>query len=83
VKPVEVLTRQEQVVLSLVAQGWRSAEIARELSVSRRTVENHLNNIYSKLGASSRTEAVFYAMRSDLLRLDMIKNAHDIRNRDA
>ena len=51
------LTRQEKIVLTLVAQGWRTAKIAQELFVSPRTVETHLSHIFEKLDVSSRTEA--------------------------
>jgi DNA-binding NarL/FixJ family response regulator len=60
------LTKQEKVVLSLVARGWRTAKIAQELYLSPRTVETHLRHIYSKLDVSSRTEAAVYAFRASL-----------------
>jgi DNA-binding CsgD family transcriptional regulator len=60
------LTKQEQVVLSLVARGWRTIKIARELYLSPRTVETHLAHIYTKLDVSSRTEAAVYAVRANL-----------------
>ncbi len=76
-KHIDALTQQEQVVLSLVAKGWRSAKIARELFISPRTVENHLYHIFDKLGVSSRTEAVFFALRSGLLTAEISINPHD------
>src|SRR5690348_5867192 len=60
------LTKQEKVVLSLVARGWRTSKIAEELYLSPRTVETHLAHIYSKLDVSSRTEATVYAFRTNL-----------------
>ena len=54
------LTKQERMILALVAQGWRNSKIATELVISRRTVETHLRHIFSKLGVSSRTEAALY-----------------------
>jgi DNA-binding NarL/FixJ family response regulator len=65
-KPISQLTEQERVVLVLVALGRRNARIADELSISIRTVENHLYHIFHKLGVSSRIEAVLYALRNDL-----------------
>jgi DNA-binding NarL/FixJ family response regulator len=41
-RPVSELTEQEYVVLSHIARGQRNAKIAHELSISTRTVENHL-----------------------------------------
>ena len=66
-KPISQLTEQERVVLSLVALGQRNARIADELSISIRTVENHLYHIFHKLGVSSRIEAALYAMRNDFV----------------
>ena len=60
------LTKQEKVVLSLVARGWRTNKIAQELFLSPRTVETHLAHIFTKLEVSSRTEAAMYALRADL-----------------
>ncbi len=62
----EELTKQEKVVLLLVARGWRTTKIAEELYLSPRTVETHLAHIYSKLDVSSRTEAAVYAFRANL-----------------
>ena len=60
------LTTQERRVLALVAGGRRNAKIAHELSISTRTVENHLYHIFDKLGVASRTEAVLYALQIGL-----------------
>ena len=64
-KPISQLTEQERAVLALLAIGQRNARIADELSISIRTVENHLYHIFHKLGVSSRTEAALYALRND------------------
>jgi NarL family two-component system response regulator LiaR len=56
------LTRQEHRILELVARGWQNARIAEELFISTRTVETHLYHIFSKLGVSSRTEAMLYSL---------------------
>ena len=61
------LTIQERRVLALVATGRRNARIARELSISIRTVENHLYHIFDKLGVSSRTEAAVHAFQAGLI----------------
>ncbi|AQZ63391.1 unnamed protein product [[Actinomadura] parvosata subsp. kistnae] len=51
------LTSREHDVLWLVAHGHTSAQAAQVLRISARTVEKHLEHIYAKLGAASRTEA--------------------------
>jgi DNA-binding NarL/FixJ family response regulator len=57
------LTDREMEVLRLAAQGLTNYNIAQSLYISVRTVEAHLTHIYSKLGVSSRTEAVVRAMQ--------------------
>ena len=52
----EGLTRREREVAGLAAAGASSREIAAKLYLSVRTVDNHLQNIYSKLGVTSREE---------------------------
>ncbi len=52
------LTRREEEILRLVQRGRTNREIARETGLEEKTVKNHLNNIYSKLGLASRTEAM-------------------------
>lgn len=59
--PVE-LTGREMEVLRRLAGGLSNKEIAQALSVSPRTVNFHLDNVYTKLGVHSRTEAVVYAL---------------------
>jgi DNA-binding CsgD family transcriptional regulator len=53
-----VLTPREQEVLSWVSRGKTNAEIARQIWVSPGTVRKHLENVYAKLGVSTRTAAV-------------------------
>ena len=55
------LSPREQEILRFVRKGRTSAEIADILTVSRRTVEKHLENIYCKLGVENRTAAVTVA----------------------
>ncbi len=50
------LTRQEVEVLKLATVGYRNTEIAKRLSLARRTVEFHLSSIYRKLGVASRRD---------------------------
>ena len=57
-----LLTRREQEILPLVAQGFTNKEISSRLSVSEHTVKNHLFRIYEKLGISSRVELILYAV---------------------
>jgi len=61
--PYESLTPREQEVLNLVCHGLSNKEIGQRLLLSVRTVENHLANIYGKLGVRSRTEAAVLALQ--------------------
>jgi non-specific serine/threonine protein kinase len=61
------LSVREVEVLRLVAKGLTNARIARELFISPRTVNGHLNSVYSKLGFSTRTEATRFAVEHGLL----------------
>lgn len=60
------LTDREAEVLCLLAQGQRTAQIARTLDISRKTVEHHLAHIYQKIGVTSQTAAVVYAVQQGL-----------------
>ena len=51
-----MLTRREREVATLASHGLASREIAEALVVSARTVENHLQRAYEKLGVTGRTE---------------------------
>jgi DNA-binding NarL/FixJ family response regulator len=53
-EPVEQLTEREVELLHLVADGLTNDEIAEQLTLSARTVERHLSNVYRKLGVSGR-----------------------------
>jgi LuxR family maltose regulon positive regulatory protein len=54
-------------LLSLVAEGHSNQEIAQALFLAIGTVKKHLNNIFGKLGVSSRTQAVARARELHLL----------------
>lgn len=61
------LTTREQEILSLMATGLSNPEIAEHLVVSRSTVKFHVSSILSKLGVSSRTQAVTLALQNKLV----------------
>jgi DNA-binding NarL/FixJ family response regulator len=66
----EALTERELEVLRALAGGKSNKEIADALFISTYTVQVHLRNIFGKLGVSSRTEAVTYALRQGWITLD-------------
>jgi NarL family two-component system response regulator LiaR len=69
-KQAEGLTDREMEVLKLAARGLSNKDIAQELSLSPRTIQAHLGNIFSKLMVGSRTEAVLYCLKKGWLSLE-------------
>ena len=61
------LTTRENEVLGLLAQGMPNKSIARQLGISPKTVSNHIERVYSKLGVSNRTGAAMYAMHHGIV----------------
>lgn len=57
-----LLTRREDEICSLVAEGLKNREIAQVLNLSEHTVKNHLFRIFERLGISSRTELILYVL---------------------
>jgi len=60
------LTPRETEVLRLVAQGFSNREIADILLISHDTVKSHLRNIFSKTGATDRTQAAVWAVTNGI-----------------
>jgi HD-GYP domain-containing protein (c-di-GMP phosphodiesterase class II) len=61
------LTPREVDVLILVARGSTNKEVAEKLVISKKTVANHIEHIYAKIGVSNRTAAALFATRHGLL----------------
>lgn len=66
------LTAREKEVLILVARGMVAKEIARSLTISEKTVRNHLSNIYQKLDIYDRSHIVIYALKHGLVDINDI-----------
>lgn len=65
--PIQALTSREVEVLGMLAEGLGNKTIARRLTISEHTVKFHISSIFSKLNASSRTEAVILGARQGLI----------------
>jgi DNA-binding NarL/FixJ family response regulator len=63
------LTDREIEVLRYIAQGYTNKQIARQLSISERTVGNHVSSIYNKLGIFDRAHATVYAIKHGIIRV--------------
>jgi NarL family two-component system response regulator LiaR len=61
------LTVREREILALMVSGLSNPEIAEKLVVSRSTVKFHVSGILSKLGVTSRTQAVTLALQNKLV----------------
>jgi DNA-binding NarL/FixJ family response regulator len=64
---IDPLTDRELEVLQLLAQGLPNKEIASNLDISAHTVKFHISGIYTKLGATNRTEAVRLGVRQGFI----------------
>ncbi|MCA1728185.1 MAG: response regulator transcription factor [Actinobacteria bacterium] len=64
------LSNRELDVVKALARGQGNKQIARGLSISEKTVRNHVSNIYKKLHVYDRTQTVLYAIREGLIEAD-------------
>lgn len=64
-----LITKREEEVLQLIADGCSTPEVAGRLYISQKTVKNHLASIYEKLDARDRTQAVLQAVRMGIVHL--------------
>lgn len=60
----EGLTKREMEVLKLIAEGLYNKEIADKLTISEKTVKNHVSNIFRKINVSDRTQAAVFAIKN-------------------
>ncbi|HXD08453.1 MAG TPA: response regulator transcription factor [Anaerolineales bacterium] len=68
--PYETLTDREREVLQMAAEGKTAPEIARQLSISHRTVELHRSRMMNKMGFRTQTELVRYAIKRGILPME-------------
>lgn len=65
----QVITKREEEVLQLIAEGLSTPEVAAALYISVKTVKNHLASIYAKLDSRDRTQAVVRAVKMGIINL--------------
>jgi DNA-binding NarL/FixJ family response regulator len=65
------LTEREGQVLALLKDGLSVAQVSRRMYISESTAKTHISNLYSKLDASNRTQAIMAALRLGLIRQDI------------
>ncbi len=78
--PESPLTSREMEILKLLAQGLDNTNIAKKLAITKRTVQNHVSNIYGKLGVTSRAEAMLYAIQHGWGQVPLWKSTPDVSN---
>ncbi len=64
--PTTALTRREQEIAGLLAQGLTNRQIAQQLVLSERTVDTHTGNVLRKLGLSSRAQLASWVSHQEL-----------------
>lgn len=64
------LTKREVEIVNLIAKGYSSEKIGEVLSISVKTVSNHRNNIYSKLGVQNTAELISFAYKERILTIE-------------
>ena len=66
-QPLDRLTPREREVLQLIGRGFPNKRIARELTISEKTVKTHVGHVLAKLGVTDRTQAAVAAVRAGLV----------------
>ena len=66
-----IITKREEEVLQLIAEGLSTTEVATKLFISVKTVKNHLASVYQKLDSRDRTQAVVRAVKMGIIRLEV------------
>lgn len=65
-KKIEWLTKRELDVLRLISEGCSNKKISDELTISERTVKNHISHIFRKINVEDRTQAAVFAIRNKI-----------------
>ena len=63
---IELLTKRELDVLRLISEGCSNKKISDELTISERTVKNHISHIFKKIDVEDRTQAAVFAIRNKI-----------------
>jgi len=80
-RPINILSDRELQVLSLVARGYTSAQIAKQIAVGVKTVETYRSRFAEKLGLRTRSDVVRFAMQMGLLTPETLESepGHSVR----
>jgi DNA-binding NarL/FixJ family response regulator len=64
---IKALTKRELEVLKLLSIGLYNKEIGERLSISERTVKNHISSIFKKIEVTDRTQAAVFSIRNKIV----------------
>ena len=76
-RPVDILSDRELQVLKLVARGYTSAQIAKQIAVGVKTVETYRSRFVEKLGLRTRSDVIRFAVQMGLLTAEMLESEPD------
>jgi two-component system response regulator NreC len=76
-QPINILSDRELQVLGLVARGYTSAQIAKQISVGVKTVETYRSRFTEKLGLRTRSDVIRFAVQMGLLTPEALENEPD------
>src|SRR5579863_10098531 len=76
-QPAEILSRRELQVLGLVARGYTSAQIAKQIFVGVKTIETYRSRFAEKLGLRNRSEVIRFALQMGLLTSETVESEPD------
>ncbi len=74
-RPVNILSQRELQVLTLVARGYTSAEIAKQIFVGVKTIETYRSRLAEKLGLRTRSDVIRFAVQMGLLTAETLESA--------
>lgn len=66
IEKINLLTKREYEVLTLIAEGLNNKDIADKLYISGKTVKNHVSNIFKKLGLNDRVQATIFSYKNNI-----------------
>lgn len=66
IEKINLLTKREYEVLTLIAEGLNNKDIADKLYISEKTVKNHVSNIFKKLGLNDRVQATIFSYKNNI-----------------
>lgn len=64
---MEKLTEQENIIMQQIVKGYNNTQISKSIFISVHTVKAHISSIFRKLGAKNRANAVYIALKNNIV----------------